>query len=172
MNSAPQDRHERSALVRPAGREDWPLLRAIRLEALVDAPEAFGSTYDGATRLSSHQWRSMIERSRYFLAERDGEVVGMVSGGFNDRHPGTHWLYGLYVTPPARGSGAAASLVEAVVAWARGQGASELYLHVTSIAERARAFYDKVGFRPTGERFAMDRDPELIMVTLKKSLDE
>ena len=43
----------------------------------------------------------------------------MVSGGYNDNHPGTHWLYGMYVTPAARGSGAAELLVEAVVDWAR-----------------------------------------------------
>ena len=42
----------------------------------------------------------------------------MVSGGYNDNHPGTHWLYGMYVTPAARGSGAAELLVGAVANWA------------------------------------------------------
>jgi GNAT superfamily N-acetyltransferase len=110
-------------IVRPAQSDDWPKLRAIRLEALSDAPEAFGSTYAVAAKLSNFQWRSMIERSLYFLAERDGDVVGMVSGGLNERHPGTHWLYGMYVTPTARGSQTAALLVDAVAAWARGEGA-------------------------------------------------
>ena len=132
--------------VRPAESDDWPKLRAIRLEALTNAPEAFGSTYAVAARLSNYQWRSMIERSLYFLAERDGNVVGMVSGGLNDRHPGTHWLYGMYVTPSARGS------------------------QTASIAERARAFYARMGFVATGVNFGMDRDPRLIMMTMKKSL--
>ena len=59
-------------IVRPAESDDWPKLRAIRLEALTDAPEAFGSTYAVAAKLSNYQWRAMIERSLYFLAERDG----------------------------------------------------------------------------------------------------
>ena len=157
-------------IVRRAETDDWPKLRAIRMEALSDAPEAFGSTHAVAGKLSNYQWRSMIERTLYFLAERDGEVVGMVSGGFNDRHPGTHWLYGMYVTPSARGTNTAAQLVEVVAAWARREGATELYLHVTSIAERARAFYARMGFVATGVNFGMDRDPSLIMMTMKKSL--
>jgi GNAT superfamily N-acetyltransferase len=156
--------------VRPAESDDWSKLRAIRLEALTNAPEAFGSTYVVAAKLSNYQWRSMIERSLYFLAERDGSVVGMVSGGLNDRHPGTHWLYGMYVTPSARGSQTASLLVDAVVTWARSDGATELYLHVTSIAERARAFYARMGFVATGVNFGMDRDPRLIMMTMRKSL--
>ncbi len=152
-------------VVRRAESEDWPKLRAIRLEALGDSPEAFGSTYGVALKLSNYQWRAMVERSVYFLAERDGDVVGMVSGGLNDRRPGTHWLYGMYVTPSSRGTDTAAMLVDAVVEWARGEGATELYLHVTSIAQRARAFYARVGFVATGENFGMDRDPRLTLMT-------
>jgi GNAT superfamily N-acetyltransferase len=156
--------------VRRAESDDWVKLRAIRLEALSDSPEAFGSTYAVAAKLSNYQWRSMVERSLYFLAERDGDVVGMVSGGLNDRRPGTHWLYGMFVTPSARGTDTASLLVDAVVEWAKGEGATELYLHVTSIAQRARAFYARVGFLATGENFGMDRDPRLTMMTMKKSL--
>jgi GNAT superfamily N-acetyltransferase len=157
-------------VVRQAASEDWPKLRVIRLEALSDSPEAFGSTYAVAAKLSNYQWRSMVERQLYFLAERDGDVIGMVSGGLNDRRPGTHWLYGMYVTPTARGSEAAPSLVEAVVDWAKGEGARELYLHVTSTAARARRFYARMGFVPTGENFPMHRDASLIMWTLRMTL--
>ena len=157
-------------VVRQAARDDWPKLRAIRLEALRDSPDAFGSTYDLAAKLSQRQWSAMIERTLYFLAERDGEVVGMVSGGYNDLNPDTHWLYGMYVTPSARGSASASMLVDVVVEWAKSEGARELYLHVTSIAQRARAFYERMGFEATGENFRMQRDPTLIMLTMRKSL--
>lgn len=157
-------------VVHRAQSDDWPKLRAIRMEALSDSPQAFGSTFAVAAKLSNYQWRSLVERSLYFLAERDGYVVGMVSGGFNDRHPGTRWLYSMYVTPAARGGEAASSLVEAVVDWAKGDGAGELFLHVTATAARAVAFYARMGFAPTGEDFPMDRDPSLIMLTLKKTL--
>src|ERR1700722_17854505 len=106
---------------------DWSALRAFQLEALSDAPEAFGSTLQGALRLSARQWRHKVATTVYFLAERDGVVVGMVSGGYNDNQPGTHWLYGMYVTPAARGGEVAQLLVGAVIEWACSEGAREIY---------------------------------------------
>ncbi|HTT58686.1 MAG TPA: GNAT family N-acetyltransferase [Acidimicrobiales bacterium] len=151
-------------------RADWAALRAIRLEALSDSPEAFGSTFSDTQLLTARQWKAKIATLLYYLVERDGTVVGMVSGGYNDNRPGTHWLYGMYVTRTARGTEAASLLVRAVVEWARGEGASELYLHVTAAAPRARAFYRKVGFKETGEIFAMERDLRLTMYTMVKDL--
>jgi GNAT superfamily N-acetyltransferase len=156
--------------VRRIDRADWAALRTIRLEALADAPQAFGSTLDGATRLSARQWRAKVTTSQYFVAERGRAVVGMASGGFNEQRPGTHWLYGMYVTPAERGSLAAKLLVRVVVDWARGDGGDELYLHVASEAPRARAFYEKTGFAVTGEPFTMERDPNVTMYTMKKSI--
>jgi GNAT superfamily N-acetyltransferase len=150
--------------------EDWLKLRSIRLEALNDTPDAYGSTYDGVVTFSEDRWRSMTEQSTYFLAERDGEVVGMVSGGLNDDHPGTRWLYGMYVTPSARGGAAAPMLVDAVSEWARECGASELFLHVTTSVERAKAFYQKMGFEPTGESFVMNRDSSLVLMSMRRAI--
>jgi GNAT superfamily N-acetyltransferase len=156
--------------IRRVGGADWSALREIRLEALTDAPEAFGSTLQSAQRLSARQWRHRVATTAYFVAEQNGAVVGMVSGGYNDNHPGTHWLYGMYVTPAARGGEAAQLLVGAVVDWARGQGAREIYLHVASGVPRARTFYLKNGFTLTGENFSMERDPRVTMYTMTKSI--
>ncbi|MEO9180979.1 MAG: GNAT family N-acetyltransferase [Acidimicrobiales bacterium] len=150
---------------------DWNELRAIRLEALADTPAAYGSTYDECRRWSDQQWMNAASRRLFFLAERDGVVVGMVSGGFNDGHPGTRWLYGIYVSPSARGTDTATRLAETVCGWARDEGVDEIYLHVTSILTRALAFYEKVGFRPTGDSVAMDRDPSLTLITMVRDLD-
>lgn len=158
--------------IRRAASADWPALREIRLEALTDAPEAFGSTLQSALRLSARQWRHRLTANPHFLAEQDGAVIGMVSGGYNDSRPGTHWLYGMYVTPAARGGGAAELLVGAVEGWARDQGAREIHLHVASGVPRARAFYLKNGFNLTGENFTMERDPQITMYTMTKPVAE
>lgn len=162
---------EATLVVRRATAKDWAALRSIRLEALLDTPDAYGSTYEAVVTYPEEQWRTMVEHSVYFLAERDGRVVGMVSGGLNDQHPGTRWLYGIYVTPGSRGSTVAPGLVAAVVEWARAEGASDLYLHVTSSVLRAKAFYEKMGFSPTGERQTMQRDRRLTLLTMSKRLD-
>ena len=162
---------ESSFRVRQVERADWAALRAIRLEALSDSPEAFGSTLSDTQVLTARQWKAKIATLLYFLVERDGQVVGMVSGGFNDGYPGTRWLYGMYVTPSERGTGTAALLVGAIADWAKSEGVDELYLHVTTSVARARAFYEKVGFRATGEHFTMERDSSLTLITMVQSID-
>jgi GNAT superfamily N-acetyltransferase len=162
---------ESTLSIRRCGPGDWPGLRAIRLEALADTPDAYGSTYDESSRWSDAQWKNAASTRLYYLAERDGHVVGMVSGGFNDGYPGTRWLYGMYVTPSERGTGTAALLVAAIGEWAKANGAHEVYLHVTTSVARARAFYEKVGFRATGEAFRMERDSSLTLITMVQSLD-
>jgi len=167
---APTFVRDGEVVVRRTDGDDWSELRTIRLEALSDTPDAYGSTYEGTVTHPTRRWRALAQDGIYFLAEQGGVPVGMVSGGLNDQHPGTHWLYGMYVTPAARGSVAASRLVEAVIAWAKGQGATELFLHVTRSVERAHAFYLKMGFVETGERHVMDRDRRLELLTMRRSL--
>jgi GNAT superfamily N-acetyltransferase len=150
---------------------DARALRAIRLEALADTPEAYGSTFEESRTWSARRWRKVARNWNYYLGECDGVVKGMASGGRNDQHPGTYWLYGMYVSPSERGSGLAPQLVDAVATWAREQGARQLYLHVTMSVARARAFYLKNGFIENGETLVMDRDPSITLCTMVKTLD-
>jgi GNAT superfamily N-acetyltransferase len=150
--------------------DEWRELRIVRLEALADTPEAFATTYEEATRWSDDHWRQMASLRVFFLAQCDGHTVGMASGGLNDEFPGTKWLYGLYVTPTSRGSGVAASLVEVVGQWARQEGASSLYLMVRSAVPRARAFYEKLDFQPTGAIVVDDQNPTMSMMTMVQNL--
>ncbi len=156
--------------VRRGAEGDVEALRAIRLEALADTPEAFGSTYEMVAAWSEERWREAARTWNFHLALEGSRAVGLASGGLNPEHPGTHWLYGMYVTAEHRGQGVAGQLVEAVVEWARGEGADSLYLHVTDAVPRARAFYLKMGFVETGESFAMDRDPSLTLITMARPL--
>ena len=158
-------------VVRRGEVRDAMLLRSIRLESLRDTPEAYGSTYEEARTWSDERWQSLARQWHFHLAERDGNVVGMVSGGLNDHAPGTHWMYGMYVAPPSRGTGAATQLVEVTCDWALAKGADSLYLHVTESVARARAFYEKCGFRSTGGSITMDRDPSIRLMTMVKNLD-
>ena len=162
---------ESTLTIRLCGLDDWEGLRAIRLEALKDTPDAYGSTYEESARWSDAQWKNAASTRLYYLADRDGRVVGMVSGGFNDGYPGTRWLYGMYVTPSERGTGTANRLVRSIEEWAKRHGVDEIYLHVTASVPRARAFYDKVGFRPTGESIEMQRDNSLSLLTMVKHIE-
>ena len=52
----------------------------------------------------------------------------------------------LVTAPEARGRGAARALVASLMAWGRGQGATQAYLHVTRQNEAARRLYRSLGF--------------------------
>lgn len=156
--------------IRRSSESDHIVLREIRLEALKDSPEAYGSTYEDSSRWTPARWKEMASGNCY-LGEIEGEVVGMATGGFNTESPDTYWLFGMFVSPKARGTGVAADLVRAVEEWAKSQGGSELYLHVTETMQRARSFYIKIGFSPNGGTVTMDRDTSIQLVTMVKKLD-
>ncbi|MDE3107888.1 MAG: GNAT family N-acetyltransferase [Acidobacteriota bacterium] len=156
--------------VRAATRRDWRELRALRLEALLDTPEAFGSTYAESLRRTRRQWKMMARDFNYYVAHDGATFLGMASGGRHDDFPGTAWLYGMYVTPEARGTRVASELVGAVASWARASGYGALYLHVGAQVARARRFYRRVGFVETGDQHVMSRDPALTLLTMRLDL--
>ena len=156
--------------VRAAHQRDWRELRELRLEALLDTPEAFGSTYAESVRRTRRQWKMMARDFNYYVAHDESTFLGMASGGHHDDFPGTAWLYGMYVTPEARGTRVASDLVSAVASWARGLDYDALYLHVSADVARARHFYQRVGFVETGEQHVMSRDPALTLVTMRLDL--
>ncbi len=86
-----------------------------------------------------------------------GEPAGTATGKVEDTGdeyavPGAWQLVGMWVDPKARGTGVAGTLVETVAGHAAARGADALVLWVTEINDRARAFYRRLGFTPTGAR--------------------
>jgi ribosomal protein S18 acetylase RimI-like enzyme len=64
----------------------------------------------------------------------------------------------MWVSPQARGGGVADLLIGAVMDYAAGAGAPRVTLWVAVGNARARAFYRRMGFAPTGRRQAYPRD--------------
>ena len=64
----------------------------------------------------------------------------------------------MWVSPQVRGTGVAELLVGAVVDHAGAVGAPRITLWVVVGNARARAFYRRMGFTPTGRRQAYPRD--------------
>ena len=64
----------------------------------------------------------------------------------------------MWVHPAIRGSGGAGNLVSAVVGWAQSEGAELVRLKVIEGNDRARHFYERMGFCPTGQRQVRERD--------------
>lgn len=131
--------------------EDATLYKALRLEALRNYPEAFGSDYEAekdrpveryATRLES-------EQSMTFGAFHENELVGVVtivcSEPVKMRHRAN--LFAMYVTPRVRKQQVGRQLVEEALRTLKQHPVIEqIHLSVVRTNEAAKALYRSLGF--------------------------
>lgn len=125
-------------------------LRAIRLRALADSPDAFGTTLDEAGVLPIEDWQRQLAQLVTFIARTDERDVGIIRTAHHDERDATAWLLSMWVSPEMRRKGIASSLVDSVVAWARGEGRRRIVLDVTETNAAAIALYRAKGFSPNG----------------------
>jgi GNAT superfamily N-acetyltransferase len=154
--------------VRLLDEDDWQEYRSARLAALKESPEAFVATHEEEAALPEEFWHTRMKRSRRLLAEVDGAAVGVASLHEDDDEPGLAQLFGLWVTPPARGTGVATALVQAGADTALAHGCSQLAYWVGTENPRAIGFASGFGFRPGNQRRPMrvdgDSEAEIMMV--------
>ncbi len=150
---------------------EWRELRALRLQALRDAPLAFGSTYEREAAHADDRWREQAASAE--SGEEQVAFVAVTNDGSGDRHIGVArgyldtsdgpdpvvWLVGVYVDPRWRGRDLGRTLSAEVVAWARERSAVEVLLHVAEWNTAARRVYESLGFTPTGASATLDHDP-------------
>lgn len=80
-----------------------------------------------------------------------GRIADRASGvAFVAVHERIAMLHGLEVTPSLRRKGTARHLLQAAAVWARGQGAAELALAVTTANAAARTLYASFGMKVVG----------------------
>jgi GNAT superfamily N-acetyltransferase len=144
--------------VRRAAIGDEPLLRALRLQALSAEPEAFGSTYEREVARTTADWQRWLSPGVTFLLDASDGAKGIVAGMHDAADPTVVRLMAMWVHPAVRGTGAADSLVAAVFDWAAAEGANVVRLEVVRGNDRARRFYERHGFRPTGHEAIRERD--------------
>ncbi|CAN5829101.1 GNAT family N-acetyltransferase [soil metagenome] len=87
-----------------------------------------------------------------FVAILDEETIGFISGDLREGSPAFHpktWasVDDVYVAPEYRSLGVGRALLSNVEAWSREKGANGISLQVAAANERARNFYDRLGFR-------------------------
>jgi GNAT superfamily N-acetyltransferase len=113
---------------------------------------------------------NLPERSSVLVAVRATEVVGFANvGRYRDKQDGGDLadtvgeVYAIYVTPEVAGGGVGRAIMDAAVAWAHGQGLDPVRLWVLEENARARAFYERYGFRLDGGRstYTLEQPGEL-----------
>jgi len=153
--------------IRTTQKDDWKLLKQIRLAALQDTPTAFGVSYQAAAADSDAQWqvRAAGERTQFWLALDDGRPVGLVGAGFRD--VSRYELIAMWAEPAARGKGVADELVAAVKARAVALGLEALFLEVAPENTRAVQFYQRHGFVFLDEWEPIDSHPHILAQSMR-----
>lgn len=144
--------------IRRLERTAWATYREVRLAALADSPGAFGTTPADAARRTEAEWRGCLLDRVNFVALDGARPIGLVSG-IAGREPDRAALISMWVAPSHRRRGLGERLVREVVSWAAGEGYSSLGLSVVDDNLGARAFYERIGFAPTGATFPYPNDP-------------
>ena len=134
----------------PADAADY---RAIRLAALQNSPDSFGSTYESEFARPLSAWEERLQTPGAFGAYLDGKIAGMArfvqdAGSAKERHKGA--VYAMFVAPEARGQGIGSALLEALVRYASGV-VKQLRLGVVDTNEAAIRLYQKHGFEIYGK---------------------
>jgi GNAT superfamily N-acetyltransferase len=157
-------------VVREVIPDDWEALRDVRLAALREAPQAFGSTYAREAAFTEERWRGRIsDRSVTYFAylPENPEPAGLAGVYVEDDVAD---VVSMWVRPAARGRGAGEALIEATAGWAEARGHAWLLLWVTESNAPARKLYDRCGFALTGERQPLPSDPALPEVRMRRPL--
>jgi acetolactate decarboxylase len=143
--------------IRKFAADEWRPYRDLRLRALADSPDAFGSTLAAEAGYPDAEWARRLAASADvpvnlpLVAEMRGELVGLAWGRIVTSAPDVAALYQMWVAPAYRGRAAGQKLLEAVIAWATAQHAASLDLSVTCGDSPARRLYERAGFKPLGE---------------------
>lgn len=139
-------------LIRRLTLKDAAAFRAIRLEALTEAPAAFASTAADFALRSEAGLRAILADLTLFGAFRGEEPVGLMglmrNGSSKMAHRGT--LVMVYVRACERGGALADALLAAVTEAARKLGLRQLELAVALENAPALAFYRRQGFAEVG----------------------
>lgn len=89
---------------------------------------------------------------RAFVAEDRSSAVGVVLAGPDPIEPDAGHVARLYVTPDRWAQGIGTALYDAAVSHLQAVGFVEATLWVLEGNARARSWYERLGWRPTGER--------------------
>jgi ribosomal protein S18 acetylase RimI-like enzyme len=169
------------AMIRVLTEADASKLYELRLRALQESPEAFGSTYAETVLRGVESYRQRLlqpltENFTLGAYSSSDTLVGMVAffreTGEKDRHKG--YIVSMYVEPESRGQGMGRALVGEAIAHARQvPDVVQLQLAVVTSNDAARHLYLSLGFvvyglEPRALRLGEDQywDEELMILRL------
>jgi RimJ/RimL family protein N-acetyltransferase len=153
---------------------DGSRLRAIRLAALADEPNAFGETLRQAGALSDQEYDARAsawaegDAAVFLVTETEqNRWIGMVGARNQD---GRIAMVSMWVSLMYRRRGLGVELIDACLAWAATTPAREVYLFVGDYNLPAQALYAAMGFEPSGRTAPLDWNTEVTELEMVRPL--
>lgn len=140
--------------VRPLRSSEFLQWRDLRLRALRESPDAFGSRYEDQVGWSLPRWQERTaalaagdDQIMFVVETGDGRLAGCA--GAHVEPDGVPVVISMWTDPERRRQGLARMLLDALVDWGRRRGARRLTLAVVRGNHPATQLYLGFGFRPT-----------------------
>lgn len=135
-------------IIRTIKERDNTAIAAVIRKTLEEFDAAHpGTVYYDETTDRLFQLFSQTPRSVYFVAEKDGEVVGgggiFPSAGLPDD---TCELVKMYLLPQVRGIGLGKRIIQQCIAFAGEEGYKNIYIETMPELQQAMKTYEKFGF--------------------------
>jgi GNAT superfamily N-acetyltransferase len=162
--------------IRPLEASDVALFRDLRTYALRCDPDAFGQTLESALAMNESDWRdrlrSALESGAILVAESRGLPVGMCGVGSDAGDPQTGWLWGMFVVPSSRRSGAGDLLLRAGEQWCAcaARGYQTIRALVAAPNQTAIHFYRNRGYAIGAETGVLRPGSEIPVYPISKRL--
>lgn len=143
------------------------VLRALRLQGLEDAPEAFGRRYEEIAARPSRYWAEHVQHyansqdSATFVLYRNGKPVGMAGAYLEGGRRDHAYICNMWVDPAFRRGGAGARLVDTANRWLAEQGVERINAWVVESNAPALSFYENLGFVREEHKRLMPGNPEV-----------
>ena len=131
---------------------NWRVLRAARLCALLDSPDAFASSYASESAWDEMEWQRVLHAATWIVAREAQNVVGLAKSVSVPGRPSTRYVESAWVAPTHRRRGVLRALLDRLAEIDRQMGVTELMLWVLEGNHDAQRAYQVLGFESTDDR--------------------
>ena len=142
--------------VRKLEAPEWSTYRDLRLRALAESPDAFGSTLAIEQVRGAEDWARRLATGTTsgldlpLIAEVHHVAAGLAWAKVEPSDASVVNVFQMWVAPEFRGRGTGRLLLRAAIDWAKARGAHAVQLGVACGDTPAMRLYTRAGFRPVG----------------------
>lgn len=165
-------------IIRTLDAHEWPKYRDIRLRALADAPDAFGSSLAAEQDRTPDEWAARLfaavdsDQNHLLIAELAGAAQGLLWARLDAGNSAVVNIFQMWVAPESRGHGIAAALLHEALIWARSRNARVVQLGVTCGDTPAMRLYLRAGFQAFGTPEPLRLGSSVLAQSMRLVLDE